>query len=182
MALWTAMLSQPHQQQVSPRSGASGKPDKSPAMLCTFCKKNGEDPAFYHNHKLRDENEQICCPVLKAYKCPHCNVTGRHTASYCPRKQQSETHKQVTPPTTRRPARRSSSQSQSSTSSPRSALRTKNQPAVVDCRRKSHYRKDDTLAAHARLVEIQSLAYTIQAFIIQELYIKPQLERFSLSQ
>lgn len=61
----------------------SGISNKQQALYCVFCKKNGELARYYTTHKLRDENGLVCCPVLKKYTCPKCNVTGDHTASYC---------------------------------------------------------------------------------------------------
>lgn len=57
-----------------------------PVAQCMLCKKNGEAEDYYTSHKLRDENDQIQCPVLLSYTCPRCNVTGDHTLSYCPLK------------------------------------------------------------------------------------------------
>lgn len=51
---------------------------------CPLCKKNGEIESFWRGHGLRDENNEIVCPVLKVYTCPICGKTGHHTASYCP--------------------------------------------------------------------------------------------------
>lgn len=60
-------------------------------MHCVFCKKNGEVEEFYRSHKLKDENDQVICPVLRKYTCPTCQVTGQHTASYCPIKTKKPT-------------------------------------------------------------------------------------------
>lgn len=56
---------------------------KSKHSHCAFCKKNGETPTYYTSHKLKDENDNITCPVLLEYTCPKCNIKGSHTASYC---------------------------------------------------------------------------------------------------
>lgn len=36
------------------------------------------------SHKLKDENNNIECPVLKQFTCPKCGEVGKHTVSYCP--------------------------------------------------------------------------------------------------
>lgn len=54
------------------------------SKYCPFCKKNGEVESFWRSHSLRDENNEVVCPVLKKYTCPICDKTGHHTASYCP--------------------------------------------------------------------------------------------------
>lgn len=55
-------------------------------MLCTFCKKNGEQESYYTSHNLKDENHKVTCPVLLEFVCPSCNQKGKHTVSYCPLK------------------------------------------------------------------------------------------------
>lgn len=55
-------------------------------MLCSFCRKNGETPTYYKSHNLKNENNQVTCPVLKEFICPLCKVKGKHTVSYCPKK------------------------------------------------------------------------------------------------
>lgn len=52
--------------------------------LCTLCRNNREPKAFYMNHRLRDENGKITCPVLMNYRCPRCATIGEHTIRYCP--------------------------------------------------------------------------------------------------
>lgn len=63
--------------------GAAAKPG------CGFCKKNGETEEFYLSHKLRDENNNVTCPVLLEYRCAVCGAKGRHTVSYCPRRRKN---------------------------------------------------------------------------------------------
>lgn len=57
-------------------------------VMCPFCKKNGEMPEFYTTHKLKDCWGRVICPVLRAYTCPNCGVSGdnAHTVNYCPYK------------------------------------------------------------------------------------------------
>lgn len=154
--------------------------NRSVKLYCTFCKKNGEDSAYYSSHTLRDENNQVQCPVLAKYRCPNCNKVGSHTASYCPlqrQKSEAASRVQATPTAPkRRSSRRSSSFSGSSaTQSPESSK----SPTVGHGRLQS---ADDSWANHQRQLEIQELAWTIQAFITEELLLVPGLESFSLSQ
>ncbi|XP_034231423.1 nanos homolog 1-like [Thrips palmi] len=56
---------------------------------CSFCKKNGERPEVYMDHKLHevtDEGKRVSCPILRSVKCPICGATGdfAHTISHCP--------------------------------------------------------------------------------------------------
>jgi len=53
--------------------------------MCSFCKSNGESASVYTSHQLRDEQNDIECPVLMAYVCPKCGATGKfaHTIKYC---------------------------------------------------------------------------------------------------
>lgn len=55
-------------------------------MMCSFCRKNGEQAEYYTSHRLKDENNQVTCPVLKEFVCPLCQVKGEHTVGYCPLK------------------------------------------------------------------------------------------------
>lgn len=92
---------------------SSRKPPPESVMVCSFCEKNGEDPSFYGSHKLKDENNEICCPVIKKYTCPNCGVKGKHTASYCPFSQKQT----KSPPVKHTPKR---------TSPPKATLRPRN--------------------------------------------------------
>ena len=58
------------------------------AVMCPFCKRNGETPEFYTTHKLKDCWGRVICPVLRAYTCPNCGISGdnAHTLNYCPYK------------------------------------------------------------------------------------------------
>ena len=55
--------------------------------LCVFCRSNGESRDVYRSHRLRDVSGDVTCPVLYAYKCVLCGVSGptAHTIKYCPR-------------------------------------------------------------------------------------------------
>ena len=66
------------------KSGTRG----ATAVMCPFCKRNGETPEFYTTHKLKDCWGRVICPVLRAYTCPNCGISGdnAHTLSYCPYK------------------------------------------------------------------------------------------------
>ncbi|NWW38265.1 NANO3 protein, partial [Panurus biarmicus] len=68
---------------LSPRAGPA--PHAGPA-LCSFCQHNGESPAMYRSHSLRDAQGRVQCPVLRSYVCPQCGATQdqAHTRSFCP--------------------------------------------------------------------------------------------------
>nr|CAX32468.1 nanos-like protein [Isodiametra pulchra] len=53
---------------------------------CVFCKNNGEMESVYASHVLKNEEGVIVCPILRAYTCPICGVSGdnAHTIKYCP--------------------------------------------------------------------------------------------------
>lgn len=84
-----------HQMRTSPIDGSSVPARGGPGCnknrsqqqnnyYCVLCKRNGETELVYRNHKLRDENNQVVCPVLKQFTCPHCQARGDHTSGYCP--------------------------------------------------------------------------------------------------
>nr|CAJ28985.1 zinc finger protein [Platynereis dumerilii] len=54
--------------------------------ICVFCKTNGEGEVIYTSHVLKEKNGRVCCPILRAYKCPNCGAHGdtAHTLKYCP--------------------------------------------------------------------------------------------------
>ena len=54
--------------------------------MCVFCKNNGEMESVYGSHVLKNEEGAIVCPILRAYTCPICGVSGdnAHTIKYCP--------------------------------------------------------------------------------------------------
>ena len=62
--------------------------------ICQFCHSNGETKAQYQSHMLRNFNGLVTCPVLRAFTCPICKVTGdyAHTVSYCPQNKTGMLH------------------------------------------------------------------------------------------
>ena len=54
--------------------------------MCVFCKNNGEMESVFSSHVLKNEEGAIVCPILRAYTCPICGVSGdkAHTIKYCP--------------------------------------------------------------------------------------------------
>ena len=54
--------------------------------LCVFYRNNNEPRSMYMNHKVRDREGRVSCPVLRRYECPLCHQSGdnAHTLKYCP--------------------------------------------------------------------------------------------------
>ncbi|XP_023942423.2 uncharacterized protein LOC112048945 [Bicyclus anynana] len=52
---------------------------------CRFCKKNGEEDAYWRSHRLRWRGKLVC-PVLRRLVCSRCGAHGdaAHTLKYCP--------------------------------------------------------------------------------------------------
>ena len=68
------------------REAAPASPSNQP-LLCVLCRSNGEPPAVYTSHQLKDSRGRVRCPVLYIYTCPVCGASGphAHTVRYCPR-------------------------------------------------------------------------------------------------
>ncbi|CAF3385198.1 unnamed protein product [Rotaria socialis] len=65
---------------------------------CAFCKANGESYDIYSSHRLRDNEKMITlCPILRAHKCPRCQVSGdqAHTMKYCPIKAEIKANRRM---------------------------------------------------------------------------------------
>lgn len=71
---------------------SSAKFQRKKRSICSFCKSNGESADVYTSHTLRNDANEIECPVLMAYICPKCGATGKtaHTIKYCPTLSESE--------------------------------------------------------------------------------------------
>ncbi|XP_076294201.1 RNA-binding protein nanos [Lasioglossum baleicum] len=68
------------------------KKNKKPLPTeCVFCRNNGEEEIYYKKHLLKDAEGKVRCPVLRAYTCPICGVSGdeAHTIKYCPKSPKS---------------------------------------------------------------------------------------------
>lgn len=80
-------LSQKHNviRQMIQRKHRSNFPRQN-RRICTFCKSNGESSNVYSSHLLRNDKNEIECPILMAFVCPKCGATGKtaHTIKYCP--------------------------------------------------------------------------------------------------
>ncbi|XP_027489176.1 nanos homolog 3-like, partial [Corapipo altera] len=65
---------------------AEPDPSDPGAAFCAFCRHNGEAPAVYRGHNLRDAGGRLQCPVLRSYVCPQCGATQdrAHTRRFCP--------------------------------------------------------------------------------------------------
>uniref|UniRef100_T1IIX6 Nanos-type domain-containing protein n=1 Tax=Strigamia maritima TaxID=126957 RepID=T1IIX6_STRMM len=91
--LWNGVEVDPHLNEWIPPMGRPVlKRQKNKKLLpteCVFCKNNREDPKFYQSHILKDFNGKVRCPVLRAYECPICGISGdkAHTIKYCPANQ-----------------------------------------------------------------------------------------------
>lgn len=42
--------------------------------FCAFCKNNGK--SVYKSYKLKDNQNRVCCPRLRGYKCNICGAFG----------------------------------------------------------------------------------------------------------
>lgn len=65
--------------------------NRSSKMECVFCKNLPNHNDSYKTHWLKDSQNKVTCPVLRAYNCPLCNNKGgdaAHTVRYCPLKRQ----------------------------------------------------------------------------------------------
>ncbi|XP_039235097.1 nanos homolog 3-like [Pipra filicauda] len=70
----------------TPPSSSSPGSEPAPGPPCAFCRHNGEAPAVYQGHSLRDAGGRLQCPVLRSYVCPQCGATQdrAHTRRFCP--------------------------------------------------------------------------------------------------
>ncbi|GBM92107.1 hypothetical protein AVEN_198063-1 [Araneus ventricosus] len=68
------------------KNSFSNSKDTSRNQICRFCLQNGERREFYSNHRLKDHDGKVTCPILQRYVCDICRATGAyaHTRAYCP--------------------------------------------------------------------------------------------------
>lgn len=131
--------------------------------VCSFCEKNGEDESFYTSHELKDENDEIVCPVIKKYTCPHCHVTGKHTASYCPLSPKLRTSTKASP-ISRKSSPRSANKQSSRLASPRSALKPRNKSPKSK-------EEEEEQSSVARMQKILQIVKQFEVHIARELYL-----------
>ncbi|CAD5119614.1 DgyrCDS8215 [Dimorphilus gyrociliatus] len=69
-----------------PKFNIPSRKDNSGAIFCVFCKNNRTASSTYMSHTIRDNDNKITCPLLRAYVCPVCFANGdnAHTIRYCP--------------------------------------------------------------------------------------------------
>lgn len=69
-----------------PKFNIPPRKENSNAIFCVFCKNNRTSSSTYMSHTIRDSNNKITCPLLRAYVCPVCFANGdnAHTIRYCP--------------------------------------------------------------------------------------------------
>ncbi|KAJ0181495.1 hypothetical protein K1T71_003580 [Dendrolimus kikuchii] len=67
----------------------------SPAVMCRFCRNNGERESFVRSHTLKDSYGRVLCPVLRSFVCTLCGAQGdfAHTIKYCPLSSSEERNK-----------------------------------------------------------------------------------------
>ncbi|GBP75334.1 Nanos homolog 1 [Eumeta japonica] len=80
--------------KVSPNSMKSSSSSNSDDFIekdkiCSFCRKNGENPRVYMTHLVKKKingKYVVTCPILRTYVCSVCNASGdnAHTITYCP--------------------------------------------------------------------------------------------------
>jgi len=85
MSMMPNYVSYTHTANITKRFSNSKVMEES--RYCGFCKNNGECEDVYMSHKLKDQEGNVSCPVLRDYKCPICGVSGdkAHTLKYCPK-------------------------------------------------------------------------------------------------
>ncbi|KAK0146333.1 Nanos 2 [Merluccius polli] len=52
--------------------GKGGNGGGGVALLCGFCRSNGEAAGLYTSHTLRSREGRVTCPVLRGYTCHVC--------------------------------------------------------------------------------------------------------------